>query len=118
MPRAPMGRCRGGDTQRRGAAPRPRRQEVPPRRLPVFALAPGAFAIGTTEFVTMGLLPEMAATFRVSIPPAGWLVTAYALGVVVGAPLLTAAAHRYRRRHVLVALMALFTLGHVLTVLA
>jgi DHA1 family inner membrane transport protein len=87
-------------------------------RLPVFALALGAFAIGTTEFVTMGLLPEMASTFGVSIPTAGWLISAYALGVVVGAPLLTAVAHRYPRRHVLVALMTLFTLGHVLSVLA
>jgi DHA1 family inner membrane transport protein len=87
-------------------------------RLPVLALALGAFAIGTTEFVTMGLLPEMAATFEVSIPTAGWLVTAYALGVVVGAPALTAAAHRYPRRHVLIGLMVLFTLGHLLSVLA
>ncbi len=87
-------------------------------RLPVFALALGAFAIGTTEFVTMGLLPEMATTFEVSIPTAGWLVTAYALGVVVGAPLLTAAAHRYPRRQVLIGLMVLFTLGHVLSVVA
>ena len=87
-------------------------------RLPVLALALGAFAIGTTEFVTMGLLPEMAATFDVSLPTAGWLVTAYALGVVVGAPLLTAAAHRYPRRRVLIGLLVLFTLGHVLTVLA
>jgi len=71
---------------------RPRFQEVSPVRLPVFALALGAFAIGTTEFVTMGLLPEMAATFDVSIPTAGWLVTAYALGVVVGAPVLTVLA--------------------------
>ena len=87
-------------------------------RLPVFALALGAFAIGTTEFVTMGLLPEMAATFHVSIPTAGWLVTAYALGVVVGAPVLTAAAHRYPRRQVLVGLMVVFALGHLLSVLA
>jgi MFS transporter, DHA1 family, inner membrane transport protein len=87
-------------------------------RLPVLALALGAFAIGTTEFVTMGLLPEMAATFDVSIPTAGWLVTSYALGVVVGAPVLTAAAHRYPRRQVLVGLMVLFTLGHVVTVMA
>ena len=87
-------------------------------RLPVFALALGAFTIGTTEFVTMGLLPEIAATFAVPIPTAGWLVTGYALGVVVGAPLLTAAAHRYPRRQVLIGLMLLFALGHVLTVLA
>jgi MFS transporter, DHA1 family, inner membrane transport protein len=87
-------------------------------RLPVLALALGAFAIGTTEFVTMGLLPEMAATFDVSIPSAGWRVTSYALGVVVGAPLLTAAAHRFPRRQVLVWLMVIFTVGHVVAVLA
>jgi DHA1 family inner membrane transport protein len=60
----------------------------------------------------------MAETFAVSIPTAGWLVTAYALGVVVGAPVLTAAAHRFSRRQVLIALMVLFTLGHVLSALA
>jgi len=87
-------------------------------RLPVLALALGAFAIGTTEFVTMGLLPEVAATFDVSIPAAGWLVTAYALGVVVGAPLLTAVTHRCSRRQVLIGLMVLFTLGHLATALA
>jgi DHA1 family inner membrane transport protein len=54
--------------------------------LAILALAIGAFAIGTTEFVAMGLLPQMADTFGVSIATAGWLVTAYALGVVVGAP--------------------------------
>jgi MFS transporter, DHA1 family, inner membrane transport protein len=99
-------------------SPPPRLQEALTVRLPVLALALGAFAIGTTEFVTMGLLPEMADTFGVSIPTAGWLVTAYALGVVVGAPLLTAAAHRYPRRQVLIGLMVLFALGHVLSVLA
>jgi predicted MFS family arabinose efflux permease len=87
-------------------------------RLPVLALALGAFAIGTTEFVTMGLLPEMAATFDVSIPSAGWLATSYALGVVVGAPLLTAAAHRFPRRQVLIGLMVAFSAGHVGAVLA
>ena len=87
-------------------------------RLPVLALALGAFAIGTTEFVTMGLLPEMAGTFGVSIPTAGWLVTAYALGVVIGAPTLTAAAHRFSRRQVLIGLMAVFVLGHVGSALA
>ena len=87
-------------------------------RLPVSALALGAFAIGTTEFVTMGLLPEMASTFGVSIPVAGWLVTAYALGVVIGAPVLTAAAHRFPRRQVLIALLVMFALGHLLSVLA
>ncbi|PPK92899.1 DHA1 family inner membrane transport protein [Kineococcus xinjiangensis] len=86
--------------------------------LALLALAVGGFAIGTTEFVAMGLLPEMAATFGVSIPTAGWIITAYALGVVVGAPTLTALAHRYSRKHVLIGLMVLFTLGHVATALA
>ena len=64
--------------------------------LPValLALAIGAFGIGTTEFVMMGLLPEVSAAFNVSIPTAGYLISGYALGVVVGAPLLTAASVR------------------------
>ena len=86
--------------------------------LAILALAVGAFAIGTTEFVAMGLLPETAATFGVSIPTAGWVITAYALGVVVGAPTLTALGHRWSRKHLLVGLMVLFTLGHVATALA
>ncbi|GAB7191652.1 MFS transporter [Kineococcus sp. NUM-3379] len=84
----------------------------------LLALALGAFAIGTTEFVAMGLLPEMAADFGVSIPTAGWTITAYALGVVAGAPTLTALAHRFSRRRLLIGLMVLFTAGHVATVLA
>lgn len=86
--------------------------------LAVWVLAIGAFAFGTTEFVAMGLLPDMAATFGVSIPTAGWLITAYAVGVVVGAPTLTALTHRWPRKHVLLALMALFTLAHLATVVA
>ncbi|MBP2329932.1 putative MFS family arabinose efflux permease [Kibdelosporangium banguiense] len=57
----------------------------------LLALAIGAFGIGTTEFVIMGLLPEVAATYSVSIPTAGLLISGYALGVMVGGPLLTAA---------------------------
>ncbi|CAM5506021.1 hypothetical protein SGRI78S_05023 [Streptomyces griseus subsp. griseus] len=57
--------------------------------LALLALAIGAFGIGTTEFVIMGLLPEVAGDFQVSIPTAGFLVTGYALGVVLGAPLMT-----------------------------
>jgi DHA1 family inner membrane transport protein len=86
--------------------------------LALLALAVGAFGIGTTEFVAMGLLPEMAATFGVSIPTAGWLITAYALGVVVGAPTLTALTHSLPRRRVLVGLMVLFVVGHAATALA
>ncbi|MEV7094038.1 MFS transporter [Amycolatopsis sp. NPDC051045] len=84
----------------------------------LLALAISAFGIGTTEFVIMGLLPEVAADFGVSIPSAGLLISGYALGVVVGAPLLTALASRVPRKTVLVALMGLFIAGNVLSALA
>ena len=84
----------------------------------ILALAVGAFGIGTTEFVAMGLLPQMAATFGVSIAGAGWLITAYALGVVVGAPTLTALTHSWPRKRVLTGLMGLFVVGHAATALA
>ncbi|HEV7980242.1 MFS transporter [Amycolatopsis sp.] len=80
----------------------------------LIALAIGAFGIGTTEFVMMGVLPQAAADFGVSIPSAGYLITGYALGVVVGAPLLTALAVRLPRKTMLLAMMGLFTLGNVL----
>ncbi|GAB2999496.1 MFS transporter [Amycolatopsis acidiphila] len=80
----------------------------------LLALAIGAFGIGTTEFVMMGVLPQAAADFGVSIPSAGYLITGYALGVVVGAPLLTAVAVRLPRKTMLLAMMALFTLGNLL----
>lgn len=80
----------------------------------LLALAIAAFGIGTTEFVMMGVLPQAAADFRVSIPSAGYLISGYALGVVVGAPLLTAAAVRLPRKTMLLAMMGLFTLGNVL----
>jgi MFS transporter, DHA1 family, inner membrane transport protein len=88
--------------------------------LPValLALAIGAFGIGSTEFVMMGLLPEVAAAFDVSIPTAGYLISGYALGVVFGAPLLTAASVRWPRRTVLLALMVVFTIGNVLAATA
>ena len=84
----------------------------------LIALAISAFGIGTTEFIMMGLLPEIAAAFHVSIPTAGDLISGYALGVVVGAPLLTAAGSRFSRRTVLLALMALFTVGNLLASVA
>ncbi|WP_410671923.1 MFS transporter [Amycolatopsis sp. cmx-4-68] len=84
----------------------------------LLALAISAFGIGTTEFVIMGLLPEVAGDFGVSIPSAGLLISGYALGVVVGAPLLTALASRVPRKTVLVALMGLFVVGNVLSALA
>ncbi|MEU7790254.1 MULTISPECIES: MFS transporter [unclassified Amycolatopsis] len=84
----------------------------------LLALAISAFGIGTTEFVIMGLLPEVAGDFGVSIPSAGLLISGYALGVVVGAPVLTALASRVPRKTVLVALMGLFIAGNVLSALA
>ncbi|MTD56316.1 MFS transporter [Amycolatopsis pithecellobii] len=80
----------------------------------LLALAIGAFGIGTTEFVMMGVLPQAAADFGVSIPAAGYLITGYALGVVVGAPLLTVVAVRLPRKTMLLAMMALFTVGNLL----
>ncbi|MFV0136327.1 MFS transporter [Streptomyces sp. HMX87] len=86
--------------------------------LALLALAVGAFGIGTTEFVMMGLLPDVADDLNISIPTAGHLVSAYALGVVVGAPLLAAATARMSRRTVLIALMLLFVAGNALSALA
>ncbi len=84
----------------------------------MLALALGGFGIGTTEFVTMGLLPDIAVAMHVSEPTAGHAVSAYALGVVVGAPLLAALCARVPRKRLLVALMVAFTLGNLATVLA
>ncbi|HET6290376.1 MAG TPA: MFS transporter, partial [Amycolatopsis sp.] len=84
----------------------------------LLALAISAFGIGTTEFVIMGLLPEVASDFGVSIPSAGLLISGYALGVVVGAPVLTALASRVPRKTVLVGLMVLFIAGNVVSALA
>ena len=85
---------------------------------PLLALAIGAFGIGTTEFAPMGLLPVIAAGLSVSIPKAGLLVTGYALGVMVGAPLLTLPTGRVDRKYLLIGLMALFTIGNVMAALA
>jgi DHA1 family inner membrane transport protein len=86
--------------------------------LALLALAVGAFGIGTTEFAMMGLLPDVAGDLRISIPAAGHLVSAYALGVVIGAPLLAAATARMSRRKVLIALMGLFVVGNALSAFA
>lgn len=86
--------------------------------LALLALAVGAFGIGTTEFVMMGLLPDVADDLHISIPSAGHLVSAYALGVVIGAPLLAAATARMSRRKVLIALMGLFVAGNALSAFA
>jgi DHA1 family inner membrane transport protein len=90
------------------------------KRFPIalYALTAGAFGIGTTEFVIMGLLMQVASDLHVSIAAAGLLISGYALGVFVGAPLLTAATSRMPRKAVLVALMVIFTLGNLACALA
>ncbi len=87
-----------------------------PRAL--LALAIGAFGIGTTEFVVMGMLPEIASGLGVSVSAVGLLISAYAVGVVVGAPTLTALGVRATPRTVLVALMGVFVVGNALSALA
>ncbi|MFV3333898.1 MFS transporter [Pseudomonas sp. NY15437] len=86
--------------------------------LVLFALAVGGFAIGTTEFATMSLLPYFAPALGIDAPTAGHVISAYALGVVVGAPLLAVLGARLPRRTLLVLLMALFALGNGLSALA
>lgn len=80
----------------------------------LLALTLSAFAIGTTEFVIVGLLPTVAADLSISIPSAGLLVSLYALGVAIGAPVLTALTGKLPRKALLLALMALFTAGNLL----
>ena len=84
----------------------------------LFALAIGAFAIGTTEFTPMGLLPVIADGVQVSIPTAGMLVSAYAVGVMVGAPVMTLLFSRLGKRAALMSLMLIFTIGNLLSAFA
>ncbi len=84
----------------------------------VLALGVGGFSIGTGEFVIMGLLPEVARDIGVSIPEAGHVISAYALGVVVGAPVLAVLAAGWGRRALLMALMAVYALGNFATAIA
>lgn len=86
--------------------------------LPILALAIASFCIGTTEFVIMGLLPEVAADLGVTIPAAGLLVTGYALGVVFGAPVVAVATARMPRKPVLIGLAGLFVVGNLLCAVA
>lgn len=86
--------------------------------LVLFALAVGGFAIGTTEFATMSLLPYFAPALGIDAPTAGHVISAYALGVVVGAPLLATLGARLPRRTLLVLLMGLFAIGNGLSALA
>ena len=84
----------------------------------LIALAVGAFGIGVTEFAPMGMLPVIAGDLHVSIPAAGLLISAYAMGVLIGAPLLTLTTGRIDRRTLLIALMGIFTLGNALSAMA
>ena len=88
------------------------------RWLAVFALALGGFGIGTTEFVAMGLLPDIAAGFHVSEPTAGHVISAYALGVVVGAPLIASLTARVERKRLLLGLMVVFTVANLASMFA
>lgn len=85
---------------------------------PLLALAIGAFGIGVTEFAPMGMLPAIATDLGVSIPTAGLLVSAYAMGVLIGAPLMTLTTSKVPRRTLLIALMGIFTVGNLLSALS
>ena len=84
----------------------------------LFALTIAAYAIGTTEFVIVGLLPTVAADLHITLPLAGLIVSVYALGVTFGAPILTALTGRLERKHLLLGLMALFVAGNMLAALS
>lgn len=86
--------------------------------LALWALAIGAFGIGTTEFVIAGLLPDVAREFAISIPQAGQLATAYAIGVFVGAPALILLGSRVPRKQMLLILLSLFVIGNLITALS
>ncbi|WP_246796904.1 MFS transporter [Burkholderia perseverans] len=86
--------------------------------LPLFALAIAAFGIGTTEFVIMGLLPNVALDLDVSIPAAGMLVSGYALGVTIGAPILAIVTAKMPRRQALLGLIGVFIAGNLLCAIA
>lgn len=83
----------------------------------LLALALSAFAIGTTEFVIMGLLPEVARDLQVSIPSAGWLISGYALGVAIGAPIMALLTARLPRKKTLLLLMVIFIFGNIMCAL-
>ncbi|XPV70405.1 MAG: MFS transporter [Halarcobacter sp.] len=84
----------------------------------LFALTLSAFAIGTTEFVTVGLVPTISSDLNISVPSTGLLVTMYALGVAIGAPILTALTSKYNKKYILICAMVIFSLGHVVATFA
>ncbi|WP_461036549.1 Cmx/CmrA family chloramphenicol efflux MFS transporter [Streptomyces mayteni] len=102
------------------SADSPVSRSAPPTRLPlaVYVLGGAVFALGTSEFMLSGLLPEVADDLDVSIPTAGLLISAFAIGMVVGAPVLAGATQRLPRRVTLVWLLAVFAVGHVVGALA
>ncbi|WP_102958925.1 MFS transporter [Mangrovicella endophytica] len=83
-----------------------------------FALAVGSFGIGTGEFAIMGMLPDVARDFAVTMPQAGYVISAYAVGVVVGAPVIAVCAARLARRQLLLLLMSIFALGNIVSAIA
>src|SRR5260370_21372465 len=87
-------------------------------RKPLLALAVSAFGIGTSEFIIMGLLPDLARSFHVSIPKTGILVSGYALSVTLGSPLVALALSRMDRKRALLILMGMFLAGNALCALA
>ncbi|MCS0591711.1 MFS transporter [Massilia norwichensis] len=97
---------------------RSRQQGEPAMPLALWALTLSAFAIGTTEFVIVGLIPTIAASLQVSVPSSGLLVSLYALGVAIGAPVLTALTGRVPRKLLLLGLMLLFTAGNLVAWMA
>jgi DHA1 family inner membrane transport protein len=106
-------------SQNRSAeTPSPAPLEPARLRLVILAMALGAFAIGTTEFASMGLLPQIARSVDVSVPQAGMLITLYALGVVIGAPTVTVAAAKLPRARLLMLLIALIGVGNLLSAIA
>ncbi|QRX82674.1 MFS transporter [Glaciimonas sp. PAMC28666] len=86
--------------------------------LALLVLALSAFAIGTTEFVIMGLLPEVARSLEVTLPSAGWLISGYALGVAIGAPIMAVATAALPRKRALLILMGVFIVGNVMCAVA
>ncbi|MBB4007355.1 MFS transporter [Allorhizobium taibaishanense] len=110
------------------SVPQPQQHSETPVRTPAiaprtallieFALAVGGFGIGTGEFAVMGLLPDVAQTYGVSVPEAGRVISAYALGVVVGAPIIAVLSAKLPRKTLLVLLMGLFALGNITSALA
>lgn len=105
----------GGSPRRPAGAPEATAKNV---TIAIVAMALGGFAIGTTEFASMGLLPNISRSLGVTEVETGHLITAYALGVVVGAPVLAAVGGRLRKRNLLMILMAIIVAGHVFSALA